>query len=267
MGDNQDLVRRVCRAYDFHGAYGHEWIDVPYGKVIRDRKNPSVWMANLVYDVTAETSSECADLFSAVDDAFSGYGFRHFITDPRTPPSFAARLALLRYEARTPILQQVLTGKLTGEFVEVAMQPVSSDADWNALHHLVRIDHTEGGRTRGYDIDEDVTRGIVEGYRKKEDVCRFFLAHVDGSPVAYGSGVICPDGIGMVEDLFTRPEYRRRGVASSVIKHCVEDTRSRGAGPVFIGAFVDDQPKHLYNQLGFEPLCLTQPYFKIVGDE
>jgi GNAT superfamily N-acetyltransferase len=64
----------------------------------------------------------------------------------------------------------------------------------------------------------------------------------------------------MVEDLFTLPAARRRGLASAIIAHAVDYVRARGAAEVLIGAHVDDAPKRLYARLGFAPMCVTREY-------
>ena len=63
-----------------------------------------------------------------------------------------------------------------------------------------------------------------------------------------------------MEDLFTVPAFRRRGVATALIAHAVGDARDRGAGPVLIGADPDDSPKHMYAAMGFRPLCVLRSY-------
>ena len=262
MVDFEKLVVRVSDAYTFHASLGQETHALAYGHVIRDRDNPDVWMSNAVHGATAETPEERTLLFDDVERLFEGYSYRQFIVDPVTPSTLTAALALGGYEEKTAILQAVLLGDFSRPVPDITIAPVTSDKDWEALHALVRIDHEEGERTKGYPMDETITRGIVEAYRKKEGPCQFFLAQVDGTPCAYGSGVNCPDQIGMVEDLFTLPEFRKRGLASAIIKHCIDYVRERGAGPVFIGAHVNDTPKDLYHRLGFEPLFLTRTYFK-----
>ncbi len=257
-----ELVARVSNAYTFHACLGQETHALAYGHVIRDRSNPDVWMSNAVHGATAETPEERADLFKDVERLFDGYSYRHFIVDPVTPPPLIAALALDGYDEKTATLQSVLQGNISRPVPDVTIVPVTTDDDWDTLHALVRLDHEEGERTKGYPMDETITRGIVEAYRKKEGPCQFFLAQVEGTACAYGSGINCPDEIGMVEDLFTLPDFRKRGLASAIITHCIEHVRARGAGPVFIGAHVNDTPKDLYHRLGFEPLFLTRTYFK-----
>ncbi len=84
-----------------------------------------------------------------------------------------------------------------------------------------------------------------------------WLASVDGRDIGMLSSMPPPPGqparIGLVEDLFVRPEWRRQGVAVALIAHCVDDARARGADRVIIGSDPDDWPKRLYARLGFAP--------------
>ena len=82
------------------------------------------------------------------------------------------------------------------------------------------------------------------------------------SDAGFFSSWCAPNGIGIVEDLFTRREYRHRGIATALIAHCVADARERGAGPVAISARVDDTPKHMYAALGFHPTGISRAYIK-----
>jgi GNAT superfamily N-acetyltransferase len=63
--------------------------------------------------------------------------------------------------------------------------------------------------------------------------------------------------VGKVEDLFTRPDFRHRRIATALIVHCVGDARERGAGPVLIGAALNDTPMHMYEAMGFRPFCVA----------
>jgi GNAT superfamily N-acetyltransferase len=139
---------------------------------------------------------------------------------------------------------------------------VTTEADWQGLHTLVRRDHEDGSRTQGGALSPEVTRGIVASYRQKAPACQFFLARADDGDCAYGAAVLCEDGLGMVEDLFTLPAFRRRGIATAIIAQAVSHVRSRGAEHVLIGAHATEAPKRLYASLGFKPVCVTRDYFK-----
>jgi GNAT superfamily N-acetyltransferase len=71
-----------------------------------------------------------------------------------------------------------------------------------------------------------------------------------------------PNGIGMIEDLFTLPQSRRRGIASALIAHFDRELRAVGCDAVFLGAIADEEAKLLYYNLGFRPVTLTRCWVK-----
>jgi GNAT superfamily N-acetyltransferase len=90
----------------------------------------------------------------------------------------------------------------------------------------------------------------------------FFLAREDGVDCAYGAGVLCGNGMGMVEDLFTLPTFRSRGIATALIARAIAHVCSQGAEQVLIGALTTEPPKRLYVALGFVRVCVTQEYIR-----
>lgn len=68
--------------------------------------------------------------------------------------------------------------------------------------------------------------------------------------------------MGQIEELFTRADYRGRGIGTALLVACVDDVRARGAGPIIICARVEDTPKQMYSSMGFRPLCLQHGYLK-----
>ena len=109
--------------------------------------------------------------------------------------------------------------------------------------------------------------GLVDGYRKKAPAFQFFLARVDGVDCAYGAGVLVPNGMGIVEDLFTLPAFRKRGIATSLIARAIAHVRGQGAGRILIGAHATAEAKRLYAALGFAPVCITREYIKRLGPD
>jgi predicted GNAT family acetyltransferase len=95
---------------------------------------------------------------------------------------------------------------------------------------------------------------------------QYWLAFVHGEPVAYFNSWAGIDGVGQVEDLFTHPDYRRRGVATALIHHCVAECRRQGAGPVVIVADPTDTPKQIYSAMGFRPIAVCTHYLKKLSD-
>ena len=62
----------------------------------------------------------------------------------------------------------------------------------------------------------------------------------------------------MIEDLFTLPAYRRRGIASGMIATFADELRSSGCSCIFLGAMVGEPARLLYAKLGFRPSILTR---------
>src|ERR1700689_1701967 len=70
----------------------------------------------------------------------------------------------------------------------------------------------------------------------------------------------------MVEDLFTLPSARRRGVITGVIATFVDRLRASGCRPIVIVALANERPKHLYARLGFRPVTLARTWTRKLPD-
>jgi len=92
--------------------------------------------------------------------------------------------------------------------------------------------------------------------------CQCFLAREAGVAGAYGASVLCANGLGMVEDLFTLPAFRKRGSATAILARAITHVRQQGAAQILIGAHTTEPPKRLYAALGFAPVCVTREYIK-----
>jgi len=164
----------------------------------------------------------------------------------------------------TMTLELVLHDGLRSDASPVDVRPATSDADWAAVCRLYRADHVEEAlRDERLPYPEVVTRAIADVKRAKFPAVRVWIARDEGVDCGFFTSWDGLDGIGLVEDLFVLPEHRGRGVARALINRAVDDARERGAGPVLIGALIDDTPKDLYRRMGFVPLmvrrCWTRP--------
>jgi GNAT superfamily N-acetyltransferase len=106
---------------------------------------------------------------------------------------------------------------------------------------------------------------MVATKRIKAPALRFWLARAGEADCAFLSSWPGANGVGKVEDLFTHPDFRHRGIASALIVHCIRDVRERGAGPVLIGALPNDTPMRMYSAMGFRPFCVTHRGRKVSG--
>jgi GNAT superfamily N-acetyltransferase len=234
-------------------------IDAPFARFVRNREAPLIYDANFAHSVRAATEPEIGAVLERADDVFAGLAHRVFHVDPWTPPAFEASLVLRGFEFEDE-LQLLLDGelRLAAAPPAVEIRPVDSDDGWAVLRCLTRLDHEEqAGRAVHPLWDEDVTTEMVATKRAKAPDLRFWLARVDGVDCAFLSSWPGANGVGKVEDLFTHPDFRHRGIATALIAHCIGDARARGAGPVLIGALPNDTPMHMYAAMGFRPFCVT----------
>jgi GNAT superfamily N-acetyltransferase len=262
MADSGELVTRAYETIVGRLALGHETRTQPLAQFVRDPRTPVVYDANFVADVRARTRDEIESVLAAADSMYRELEHRQFLWDPEMPMEFEARLHLDGYGTTTELIL-VLEGPLAARGPEVELRPVESDADWRVMYELCRLDHEEEVEKGFHDAwDLGVTRQIVDAKRVKSPDVRYYLARADGMDCAFFSAWPGENGVGQIEDLFTRADFRGRGIGTALITACVDDARARGAGPILIGARPTDTPKHMYAALGFRPLCVQRNYVK-----
>ncbi len=260
-----DDQRLIAEAYRWQRRLGHRVIELPYCAIVADPTKPDLWDANHADDVTAASDAEIDAVLAALDVYLAHSEWRVVHTDAFTPDRFLARLAYLGFEER-PIVVQMICDRLkpTGG-APVDLVAITDDAGWTALTGLVRADVAEGKRTGGLDLDDDFVDGMVANYRAKAPAYRFHLALLDGLPVAYGAMIAAPNGMGMIEDLFTLQSARRRGIASTMIAHFDAALRGEGCGGIFLGAVTEEDAKSLYYNRGFRPAMLSRCWVRQVA--
>ncbi|WP_316228930.1 GNAT family N-acetyltransferase [Bradyrhizobium sp. SZCCHNR1070] len=257
-----DLAQEIAEAYRWQRRLGNTKIMGPGCQLVVDPAHPDVWDSNHADEVTARTDAEIDAVFAAMDRHLDHTPWRVIHTDCFTPDPFLARLAFDDFEERPVTIQMALRGDLANQATEVELRPVISDADWQILLQLVLADHAEGRRTSNTHVPPDVSAGMVAGYRAKSSTYHFHLGAHNGVPVAYGAYAAAPNGVGMIEDLFTLQSVRRRGIASAIIAAFTERLRAAGCHTIFLGALATEQPKRLYARLGFKPVMLARTWVR-----
>jgi len=158
-------------------------------------------------------------------------------------------------------VQMLLEGELRAGPPAAEIRPVESAADWKSYAELRRLDHAEGDEAPGrVGRSLEVSAGLVACARKAAPEVQPFLLSLDGRDVAYASAFAGRNGVGMVEDVFTRREHRGRGLATALIDRAVRHARAGGAGPILIGARPGEDAGRLYAKLGFAPRCVARSY-------
>jgi GNAT superfamily N-acetyltransferase len=260
-----DQRRLIAEAYRWQRRLGHRVIELPHCAIVADQTKPDLWDANHADNVTAESDAEIDAVLAAMDEHLAHSEWRVVHTDDFTPDRFLARLAYLGFEERPVVVQMTCDQLKPTGGAPVDLVEISDDTGWAALTGLVRADVTEGKRTGGLDLDDDFVDDMVASYRAKAPAYRFHLALLDGQPVAYGAMIVAPNGMGMIEDLFTLQSARRRGIASTMIAHFDRKLRAAGCTGVFLGAVAEEEAKSLYFNLGFRPAMLSRCWVRNTG--
>jgi GNAT superfamily N-acetyltransferase len=256
-----DLSRRAIAVFQAHQALGNEQFQADGATFVRNRDIPGVWDANHVTQVTASTPDAIERLLARVEREYAGFAHRRFDLDFATPPQFAARLVLEGYQ-RSDALVMLLEGDLAGSAKPYDIRPVTDEGDWQTYAGLYDVDW------RGYrekipgPFDEETARQMVLSRRSKWPSAPLWLACVDGTAQAYCTSWLGPGDMGLVEDLFTLPDFRHHGLATALVHHCVAEARREGAGPVVIVADATDTPKHMYAAMGFRPVAVLSTHRK-----
>jgi len=254
---SDDLVRRALDVNWRNLALGHETFEAEGATFVRGRDFPLIYDANFVFGVTASTQDEIESLLARARKEYAHCRELTFRVDTFTPAAFVARLALEGTMRGSGALVLLLEGAPAGAPPVVDIRPMATEEDWAAFRELKREDWREHAARNGDDPDRiEIPDGLAAANRRKCPPGRYFAAWVDGAPRGHFSAWEGIDGVGQVEDLYVTPSYRKRGVATALLHHCVADARTHGAGPIVIVADSSDTPKQIYARMGWRPIAL-----------
>ena len=255
MGTEADRVaqaRRWFRAkgYPLHTADGVAAVVTP--------AYPETWDANWI---TAAPDAAPGAVLAAVDRHFGAHAHQVVWADCLTDPGVEAALALAGFSVANTTIEMLATGPVTSPhpLPALSLRPVDA-ANWAELAGLVRRDHVEGRRT--HHTDAAVGAGLLDGMRRKLGACRFWLIDAGTDAAVYGMSAVCPNGLGLIESLFTVPAQRGRGLMSAFIVDAARRLRDAGCDGVFLDAHAEDTPKHLYARLGFAAVALNRTWVR-----
>ncbi len=253
-------MRSVLAANSAMLALGNERFEAAGATFVRNRSAPLLRDNNHVEAVTAGTPEEVDALLARAEREFAGFPQISFVLDPFTPPELEARLAMAGYQ-RSLFLAMVLEGELRGTRPAAEIRPVAGEEAWEAYAVLGARDVQDWVEKRGTPAKPGLMEQLMLGRRLRANAMSFWLAYAEGRPAAYLCSWVAPNGIGQVEDLFTHPDFRHRGLATALLHHGVAHCRSLGAREVFLIADPDDTPKQMYAALGFRPLAVIRTYW------
>jgi len=254
----------ACKALDVDAAnlaLGHETFEACGASFVRNRTYPLIYDANHVAQIRASTPEEIDGLLARVEREYDYAAHREFGVDFRTPPAFVARLLLDGYERRDSLVM-VLDRDLDARPSDIEIRPVQTEDDWRKYAALKKLDWLEHERRIKNSSEPAVGDALYAVARLKQPPVQYWFACLKGRPLAYFNSWAGIDGVGQVEDLFTHPKFRHRGLATALIHHCVLECRRNDAGPVVIVADPTDTPKEIYAAMGFRPVAVYSHYLK-----
>lgn len=250
---------RVAAARRWFRQQGYTAVEADGVSVMVTPAHPLTWEANWAH---AGPSATADALFAALS-RHHPIGWQVVGVDALTPPAIEAALALADFRAELTLIEMATdTVVSVSAMPSLRLEPVG-EAQWSRFARLVDIDQREGKRTGEH--DERVAAGLLDGMRRRRGLCDYWLLVEDGEDAGYGMTAACPGGLGLIENLFTLPDRRGRGLMSSFIATAVARLRVAGCDAVFLDAHAHDTPKQLYARLGFVPVAVTRTWVRHTG--
>ena len=250
---------RVATARRWFRQLGYLPIEAAGITAVVTPAHPDTWDANWVQAGQAATSAAVV----AALHRHHPTGWQTVVTDALTPPGVEAALALADFREAVTLVEMATAVLMPPPaLAPMTLLPVD-EPEWPRFAALIDADHREGKRTGEH--SEAVAAGLTEGMRRRHGACDYWLLVEDGIDAGYGMTAVCPNGLGLIENLFTVPERRGRGLMSAFIVASAARLKAAGCDALFLDAHVRDTPKRLYARLGFKPVALTRTWVRHIG--
>ncbi len=137
-------------------------------------------------------------------------------------------------------------------------QATDADLDWMVDRHDA-IYEQELGWGPGFNA---IVRSIVEDFRASHDPGRegAWVAELDGQRVGMVMLVRLDDATAKLRILLVEPEFRGRGVGSTLVARCLDFARAAGYGRITLWTDSGlDPARHIYQREGFR-LVGSEPH-------
>ncbi|MGD0273512.1 MAG: GNAT family N-acetyltransferase [Gaiellaceae bacterium] len=206
---------------------------------------PLVWDRN--YLRVEDGGASASELASLADRVLGGAGLSHrriFTDSPEIADRLAPQFKSLGWKA-----QQLLVMIYNGQ-VEEETLPLVAEVEIDEM-----LPFWEEENRHYHPESPDLVRQLGEQnllIAGRID-SQYFARRLDGRVVS-ACQVFSRGATAQVESIGTLPDYRNRGLASSVIRRAVAEAVRTGHDLVWLLAEEDDWPKALYAKLGFNPV-------------
>ncbi len=147
--------------------------------------------------------------------------------------------------------------------LEVREIPAADVGLWHA-YRATRIDLTRPAD--GYSREAVEQLLSIDRDAQSAGDLRLFAAVVDGQVAGFAS-LTSLEGIGYVDNVVTRPEFRRRGVATAAVERVVGESFASGDALVHLLASEGGAAQRLYERLGFTVAARAYGFVRPLTDQ
>ena len=137
--------------------------------------------------------------------------------------------------------------------LDVEVRPLDFESEFDRIEHLnQQCDPNESSGSPQYRLFKQRTR---QSWRKRQQagMATWWGAFLDELLVGQCGIVFCSDRLGRYQSVETRPDFRRRGICSTLVSTVGQDALGRGGCRALLLAADGEGPAHgLYRRLGFE---------------
>ena len=222
----------------------------PWGVVFVDPRYPALWDANragVLEEIADLTLKDIrAELVPALDWASAAHEHVEFwaaqsapaVAQMRSEGAEEHRDVVMVFEGPAPVVpQNEVEVREVVDLTEPFLQ-------WYRESQNDFGDETEYSEQ----VIDQMYRRDLEEFRPRG--LRFFVGFL-GDAMAGQSTLLSIDGVGYLDHVVTRPEFRRRGVATALVSRVVRESADAGDRLVHLLADEGQPPQRLYERLGF----------------
>ena len=248
------LVRAIKRADLILARMVAEETALEGATAMTNPRRPGVHMANFAADLRVPEGSTADAVLDEIADHFQSRNLAcHYMQCNEThwPDDLAQSLSRRGYQ-RGPTASVCLLHDYTPPKRDMpAMQVIPGRAAYAQLQEF----YVQSARDH-HGADDALAAQIAQSQIDHLDEPRFdmFVGRIDGR-IAGIAGVITLGNIGVIDNVYTAPQFRGRGVASALMHHTIEHCSRALFEQVILEVLADSRALPLYESLGFKPVA------------
>ena len=224
----------------------------PWGAVLVAADYPAVREANLAW-VDRVPAGGISQVILELDGAMraQGISFRRLeFSDPKAAHGVQQTLVDLGYRPARAVAMVRLGDAPSFRNLDLEVREVDTPAEWEVFDAVMAELHAERG------VGAEASKAILEWYHGRAAALgeRAYMGLFEGEAAGIASIVPRPR-LGLIAEVGTRPEHRKKGVARSLVE--VVSDRSQALGLPYTGVVApwdNEAARDLYASLGYQPV-------------